>query len=327
MDKKFNNCEEGEITLGQIYLPEIKKLVKEIVESCKDDKVTAHIDEPLIPDILQILNIINKIVDLLYPGYFGEQELSYDILEYHIGSEIKEIFTELALQISRSLRHKCKRLSSICINCIKEGQKKSYEFIMKLPELRSILKTDVIAAMEGDPAAKSYDEIVFSYPGLKAITYHRIAHELYNLEIPLIPRIINEHAHSLTGIDIHPGATIGPYFFIDHGTGVVIGETTVIGEHVRIYQGVTLGALSLPKETVDKLRWKKRHPTIEDNVIIYSGSTILGGRTVIGKNSVIGGNVWLTHSVGENSKVNTNQPETRKKAENINSVSEFADFI
>ena len=310
MEKRFDNCEEGNLALGQKYVKDIKKIVNELVASCQDDRITAHIDEPLIPDVQLIIRVTNQIIDLLYPGYFGEQELSFDTLEYHIGSEVNEIYSELALQISRSIRHKCKRLASICMNCIEEGQKISYQFITRLPYLREILRTDVIAAMEGDPAAKNFEEIVFSYPGLKAITYHRIAHELYNLEVPLIPRIINEHAHSLTGIDIHPGAKIGSHFFIDHGTGIVIGETTEIGKNVRIYQGVTLGALSLPKDTVDKLRYTKRHPTLEDNVIIYAGSTILGGNTVIGENSVIGGNVWLTHSVPANSKVNSKQPET-----------------
>ncbi len=310
MEKRFDNCEEGNLALGQKYVKDIKKIVNELVASCQDDRITAHIDEPLIPDVQLIIRVTNQIIDLLYPGYFGEQELSFDTLEYHIGSEVNEIYSELALQISRSIRHKCKRLASICMNCIEEGQKISYQFITRLPYLREILRTDVIAAMEGDPAAKNFEEIVFSYPGLKAITYHRIAHELYKLEVPLIPRIINEHAHSLTGIDIHPGAKIGSHFFIDHGTGIVIGETTEIGKNVRIYQGVTLGALSLPKDTVDKLRYTKRHPTLEDNVIIYAGSTILGGNTVIGENSVIGGNVWLTHSVPANSKVNSKQPET-----------------
>ena len=172
-----------------------------------------------------------------------------------------------------------------------------------------MLATDVHAAYEGDPAAKSFDEIIFSYPGLFAVTVYRIAHQLLGQGVPLMPRIMTEYAHSLTGIDIHPGANIGESFFIDHGTGVVIGETTEIGERVRIYQGVTLGALSLPKEEVESLRTKKRHPTIEDDVIIYAGATILGGKTVIGARSVIGGNVWLTESVPPDTKVFLKKPE------------------
>jgi serine O-acetyltransferase len=173
----------------------------------------------------------------------------------------------------------------------------------KLPRLRGMLALDVRAAYQGDPAAHGFDEIIFSYPGVFAVTVQRVAHQLHDLGIPLMPRIMTEHAHSRTGIDIHPGAHIGESFFIDHGTGVVIGETCEIGHRVRIYQGVTLGALSLQKEEVESLRSKKRHPTIEDDVIIYSGATILGGGTVIGARSVIGGNVWLTESVPPDTNV------------------------
>jgi serine O-acetyltransferase len=178
-----------------------------------------------------------------------------------------------------------------------------------LPETRAILATDIRAALEGDPAAKSYDEIIFSYPGLLAITVYRMAQELYELDVPLLPRMMTEYAHSLTGIDIHPGAKIGESFFIDHGTGVVVGETTEIGNRVRLYQGVTLGALSIPRNTIDRFRNKKRHPTIEDDVIIYSNTTILGGETVIGARSIIGGNVWITESVPPDTKVLLKLPE------------------
>ncbi|MFA6056198.1 MAG: serine O-acetyltransferase EpsC, partial [Thermodesulfovibrionales bacterium] len=182
-------------------------------------------------------------------------------------------------------------------------------FMKELPRLRMLLGKDIRAAHEGDPAAKSYDEIIFSYPGLFAITVYRIAHEIYKQKVSLIPRIMTEYAHSRTGIDIHPGARIGESFFIDHGTGVVIGETTEIGQRVRLYQGVTLGALSLPKDAVEKLRNEKRHPTIEDDAIIYAGVTILGGETVIGARSVIGGNIWLTASVPPDTKVFLKKPE------------------
>jgi serine O-acetyltransferase len=171
------------------------------------------------------------------------------------------------------------------------------------------LANDVRAAHQGDPAAKSYDEIIFSYPGLFAVTVYRVAHQLYKQNLPLIPRIMTEYAHSVTGIDIHPGASLGESFFIDHGTGAVIGETTEIGNRVRIYQGVTLGALSVPREEVDELRNRKRHPTIEDDVVIYSGATILGGETVIGARSVIGGNVWITESVPPDTRVYLKKPE------------------
>jgi serine O-acetyltransferase len=196
-----------------------------------------------------------------------------------------------------------------CISCDEQGKNTAMAFTKELPRLRTMLAKDVQAAFDGDPAAKSYDEIIFSYPGLFAVTVHRLAHELYKQRVPLIPRIMSEYAHSETGIDIHPGATVGESFFIDHGTGVVIGETTVIGNRVRIYQGVTLGALSLSKDEVEKLRTEKRHPDIEDDVVVYSGATILGGETVIGARSVIGGNVWITASVPPDTRVFIKKPE------------------
>jgi len=180
--------------------------------------------------------------------------------------------------------------------------------IRKIPDLRVILAEDIKGAYDGDPAAKSHDEIIFSYPGLYAITVYRVAHILCNLGVPQLPRIMTEHAHSMTGIDIHPGAQIGKCFVIDHGTGVVIGETSVIGNNVRIYQNVTIGALSLPPNAGEKLRGAKRHPTIEDDVIIYSGATLLGGDTVIGARSVVGGNVWLTQSIPPDTKVFIDSP-------------------
>ena len=183
------------------------------------------------------------------------------------------------------------------------------KIVQELPAVKKLLDSDIRAAYEGDPAAKGFDEIIFSYPGLMAISIYRLANLLHKHGVPVIPRIMTEHAHSLTGIDIHPGATIGESFFIDHGTGVVIGETTQIGSRVRLYQGVTLGALSLPKDAGDQYRYKKRHPTIEDDVIIYSNTTVLGGETVIGARSVIGGNIWITESVPPDTKVLLKRPE------------------
>jgi serine O-acetyltransferase len=209
----------------------------------------------------------------------------------------------LSEQITHSIRHECFRYDLPCSECEEQGQKIALALLESIPDLRKTLATDVRAVFDGDPAAKSYDEIIFSYPGVFAVTVYRVAHNLFTFDVPLLPRIMAEHAHSVTGIDIHPGADIGESFVIDHGTGVVIGETTVIGRNVRIYQGVTLGALSLPKDAGEKLRGKKRHPTIEDDVIIYSGATILGGDTVIGARSVIGGNVWITESVPPDTKV------------------------
>jgi serine O-acetyltransferase len=191
-----------------------------------------------------------------------------------------------------------------------------------LPKLRSLLATDVRAGFKGDPAAKSYDEVIFSYPGLFAILVYRLAHELFLLEVPLLPRMMTENAHSLTGIDIHPGAKIAESFFIDHGTGVVVGETTEIGRRVRVYQGVTLGALSIPSDRIELYRYEKRHPTIEDEVIIYSNATILGGDTIIGARSIIGGNVWITKSVPPDTKVILKQPELLYAENNIRLASD-----
>jgi serine O-acetyltransferase len=213
------------------------------------------------------------------------------------------LYEILSEQVILAIRHDCIRHNQPCIHCEPLGHQLTVEFLRKLPELRTMLAKDIRAALEGDPAAKSYDEIIFSYPGIRAITIYRIAHELYHLNVPLMPRIMTEYAHSHTGVDIHPGAQIGESFFIDHGTGVVIGETCVIGNCVRIYQGVTLGAISLSKAEVKKLRSKKRHPSIKDDVIIYANATILGGDTVVGERSVIGGNVWLTHSVSPDTEV------------------------
>ena len=196
-----------------------------------------------------------------------------------------------------------------CTHCADRGYETAIAFLEALPDLRRTLAKDVVAAFEGDPAAKGYDEVIFCYPGVFAVTVYRIAHQLTHLDVPIIPRIMTEYAHSRTGIDIHPAAHIGNSFFIDHGTGVVIGETTEIGNRVRIYQGVTLGALSLPRETIDEMRGTKRHPTIEDDVIIYSGATILGGDTVIGTRSIIGGNVWITESVPPDTRVFLKKPE------------------
>jgi serine O-acetyltransferase len=225
-----------------------------------------------------------------------------------MGQSTAHVFDLLADQISRSIRHDCIRYNQSCSECDETGYTLALRLLKEVPAIRKTLATDVQASYEGDPAAKSYDEIIFSYPGVFALTVYRSAHRLFELGVPLLPRIMTEYAHNVTGIDIHPGAEIGERFVIDHGTGVVIGETTHIGNNVRIYQGVTLGALSLPKKIVDRLRGQKRHPTIEDDVIIYSGATILGGDTVIGQRSVIGGNVWLTESVPPDTKVITETP-------------------
>jgi serine O-acetyltransferase len=217
---------------------------------------------------------------------------------------------ELYYQCRHALKFRCKMEDCDSCDCDKIAGDAAISLINAIPEVREYLLSDIVAAYRGDPAAQSYDEVVMSYPCIEAIATHRIAHELYKKDIPLIPRVMSERAHSRTGIDIHPGATIGKYFFIDHGTGVVIGETTTIGENVKLYQGVTLGALSFPlDENGNPIKGVKRHPDIQDDVIIYSGATILGGETVIGKGSVIGGSVWITHSVPPGSKIYNKQPQ------------------
>ena len=292
-------CEFQEDTILPVQEQRLRKTVAAMVQTCKEESTVDHVGAALIPSKDEIISILATLQDLLFPGFFGKQELTSQTLEYHLGSEMIQVYEALSAQISRSIRHECRRADNICLKCIDKGREEAITFIEKLPELRRILSRDVMAHYDGDPAAKSLDEIVFSYPGLYAIFVYRVAHELFLREIPLMPRIMTEHAHSLTGIDINPGATIGSDFFIDHGTGVVIGETTHIGDRVRIYQGVTLGALSVPRESEggNLLRGAKRHPTIEDDVTIYAQATILGGNTVIGARCVIGGNVWLTSSV------------------------------
>jgi serine O-acetyltransferase len=247
---------------------------------------------------------------VIYPGYFGRKYVETANIDYHIGDLIDSIYARLTQEIYRSVRPDCQNKGDTCDHCDGIAEEEALVFLRQMPELRKRLSEDVQAAYDGDPAAKSIDEVIFSYPAILAITIFRLAHELNLQGIPLLPRMMTEYAHSVTGIDIHPGATIGSGFFIDHGTGVVIGETTNIGNRVKLYQGVTLGALSFAKDDEGRMiRGKKRHPTIEDDVVIYAGATILGGSTVIGRGSVIGGNVWLTRSVPPYTRVIISEPE------------------
>lgn len=285
----------------------ISKIVSFISKNYSDDETIAHIHKYPIPSKEAIIDILKDIFDILYPGYFTDKELNNANINYYLGDKVTGILEKLSEEIANSFRHEHiikNRTCELCDESIEKGIDATLYLLENIPLLRDYLKLDVQAAFDGDPAAKSFNEIVFSYPGLFAITVHRIAHLLYKKGIPLIPRIMSEYSHSRTGIDIHPGATIDKYFFIDHGTGVVIGETCKIGKNVKIYQGVTLGALSFPKDEKGiLLKGLQRHPIIEDNVTIYSGATILGGETVIGKNSVIGGNVWIVSSIPPDSKV------------------------
>jgi serine O-acetyltransferase len=298
-----------EVKTGQTYREEIPGVVRELVESCLSQDFFAHVGPEPIPSREAVVAIIRGASRLLFPGYFSRQRVDAVNLTFFLGQEAVALFEEHSRQITLCLRHECLRYGLPCIHCQEKGQEEAVRFLRALPRLRGVLATDVKAAYWGDPAAKSHDEVIFSYPGLFAVTVYRAAHQLLRQGVPLMPRIMTEYAHSRTGIDIHPGAQIGESFFIDHGTGVVIGETTEIGHRVRLYQGVTLGALSLPPDQVESLRSKKRHPTVEDDVIIYSGATILGGDTVIGARAVIGGNVWLTGSVPPDTKVFLKKPE------------------
>ena len=291
------------------FKEQLPDITENIIESCYDKTCYTHIDYEPIPSEGYVVDIINKLKEILFPGYFTREKIDPVNLKYYMGQTVSVLFDMLSVQIAHSIRHDCFRYDLPCNECEEKGQKIALNLLESIPSLRKTLATDVRAVFEGDPAAKSHDEIIFSYPGIFAVTVYRVAHLLFELQVPLLPRIMTEHAHSLTGIDIHPGADIGESFVIDHGTGVVIGETTVIGKNVRIYQGVTLGALSLPKDAGERLRGQKRHPTIEDDVIVYSGATILGGDTVIGARSVIGGNVWITKSVPPDTKVIMETPK------------------
>jgi len=287
----------------------IPSAVERILDSCKGDDCFHHLEPTPIPTQESAVEIIQQARRILFPGYFTRHRLDHSNLAYNLGQETTELFERLSKEVILSVKHDCLRYDQICSVCTERGHDTALKFIQALPELRAVLATDIRAALEGDPAAKSYDEVISCYPGLFAMTVYRMAHKLHDLDVPLLPRMMTEYAHSLTGIDIHPGAEIGESFFIDHGTGIVVGETTEIGKRVRIYQGVTLGALSLPRDAGDRYRNKKRHPTIEDDVIIYSNATILGGETVIGARTVIGGNVWITKSVPADTKVILRQPE------------------
>ena len=255
-----------------------------------------------------VISIVEKLRSVLFPGYFGISELSAQSVRFHVGSTLDQVLRALQVQVLRGLCFVCAgKKPGRCPECESRSLDIAYKFLESLPRVQHLLFTSAMAAYLGDPAATSPDEAVFCYPGLLAITNYRIAHELHGLDVPLIPRMITEHAHSLTGIDIHPGASIGESFFIDHGTGVVVGETCEIGKNVRIYQGVTLGAKSFPlDEHGNPIKGIPRHPIVEDNVIIYSGATLLG-RIRIGRDSVIGGNVWLTHSVPPGSQISQAQ--------------------
>jgi len=316
MKKKNNNkfldtyhqCDTAIEPATPLY-DKVPAVVKKLIKLLDDKNSFSHVEPIPIPSNESVVKLIHQARRILFPGYFTQTTLAQANLEYYLGQETTSFLENLSRQIISAFQHDCFRHDLSCTNCADQGHKIALKIVQKLPAIKKLMDTDIRAAYEGDPAAKGYDEIIFSYPGLLAISIYRIANLLHKHRVPVIPRIMTEHAHSLSGIDIHPGATIGESFFIDHGTGVVIGETTEIGNRVRLYQGVTLGALSLPKDAGDQFRYKKRHPTIEDDVIIYSNTTVLGGETVIGARSIVGGNIWITESVPPDTKVLLKRPE------------------
>ncbi|GAB6058463.1 serine O-acetyltransferase EpsC [Desulfonatronum parangueonense] len=291
----------------------LKDVVRQLCEpeSCREVCRAPMHDQPM-PSIPVLTEIVDQLKGILFPGYFGDSEVTPDSLTYYIGAGLDRVYRLLIEQIKRGYCFLCRfNGEENCDDCQEVAVDLATKFITILPRIRGLLATDVQAAMAGDPAAKTPGEIIFSYPSITALTHYRIAHELYHLGVDMIPRIICEMAHSKTGIDIHPGAEIGTHFFIDHGTGTVIGETSIIGNNVRLYQGVTLGAKSFPKDASGQIiKGLPRHPVIEDDVIIYSGATILG-RVTIGKGSVIGGNVWVTESVPPGSRILQQRPSSQ----------------
>ncbi len=289
----------GEITT------DFDQVVEKITRNYISDEVFVTKDNRRLPGRSSIIILIKRLRSLMFPGYFEEKNFEYQDARYFVGNTLNSIRRELRQQVETALLYT--NDSHTREQVAEKSDAIAKHFIGKLAEIQSLLLKDVQAGFDGDPAAKSRQEIISSYPGVFAIFVYRMAHELYLQQVPFIPRIMSEYAHSRTGIDINPGAVIGEYFFIDHGTGVVIGETTKIGDNVKLYQGVTLGALSTRKGQL--LADVKRHPTIENNVTIYSGATILGGETVIGANSIIGGNTFITESVPAYTKVSLKAPE------------------
>jgi len=285
-------------------------LVKRTLATYADEKGINHIGGAILPAEEVVYDCLDRLFRVLFPGFVDREPVRDANLSYTLGVIYDSVYRDLSAEIEKALDYRCSIESCEGCDCGRMAREATAALLDRVPEIRETLKTDVQAAYDGDPAAQSFDEIILAYPCLEAIATHRLAHELYKAQIPLVPRMLSERAHGRTGIDIHPGARIGKSFFIDHGTGVVIGETAVIGENVKIYQGVTLGALSFPKDEAGRVRKGfKRHPNIGDGVTIYAGATILGGETTIGDGAVVGGNVWITASVPAGAKVILKAPE------------------
>ena len=287
---------------------QIEGVVDAILEDYRHERDIDKLDILRLPDKDVVIDVIQKLRRIVFPGFSRDKNYRIYNAKYNLSMLIEDVMFHLSRQIALVLQSEGGEKAA----SEERGRELCMAFLRTIPSVRAVVQTDLQASYDGDPAATSCDEIIFSYPGLFAITVYRLAHELHLLGVPMIPRMMTEYAHSVTGIDIHPGATIGKFFFIDHGTGIVIGETTVIGERVKLYQGVTLGALTT--RGGQSLRGVRRHPTIEDNVTIYAGASILGGETVIGKDCVIGSNVFITHSIAPNTTVSVKNQELQFKA-------------
>ncbi len=291
----------------------LENLTGQIVESYDADERTQRIGLMFLPSRSKIVDVLEETRQILFPGYFGRKMLTSENVRFAVGNQLVRLGADIAEQINHCLcvERRCEQCNEP-EPCRDEADSLAHEFLKRIPKVRQMLALDAQAAYDGDPAAKSMEEVIYCYPGFYAVTVYRIAHELLMLGVPLMPRIMTEHAHSITGCDIHPGAQIGKSFFVDHATGVVIGETTLIGESVKIYQGVTLGARSFPKDERGRvIKGLQRHPTIEDNATIYANATILGGKTVIGKSAIVSGNTFITESVTEHSVVMHEAPKLR----------------
>jgi len=311
-DALMKNQESLENNWAETGLP---LLVDEILRNYETFGGMDHLEGRDLPSKKVVIEVLEDLLTMVFPGYLGKTGITKSNIKYFLGNTLTSVYTRLTEEVERSLKYICRKIKECPEDvCHRRAQVVVKELLEKIPEIRSLLSGDIEAAYNGDPAAVSTEEVILSYPCVLAITTYRIAHELYLRGVPLIPRIMSEYIHSQTGIDIHPGAKIGKNFFIDHGTGVVIGETAEIGDNVKIYQGVTLGALSFPKDEKGHIiRGRKRHPTVGNNVVIYSGATLLGADAIVGDDVVIGGNVWITSRVASGTRIAIAPPELKYK--------------
>jgi len=303
--------------------PTLSTLVEGMLESYRRDPRAQHVNRRFLPSRDEILEVVELLLQLFYPGYFGRQDLNDENLTFHVGNLLSTLREKVERQVGSCLNFAAECGDRESGACAEEARRITAAFLDRLPAVRDALVLDVQAAYDGDPAAASLDEVILAYPGMLAVTVHRVAHELHVMGVPLMPRIMSEWAHSRTGADIHPGARIGSSFFIDHATGVVVGETSRIGARVKLYQGVTLGAISIPRDERGRvIRDTRRHPTVEDGVTIYANATVLGGETVVGADSVIGGSVFVTESVPGSTRVAVRPPEMT-----LRSKADAGDFV